>query len=157
MYSNNMVQIQKQKYQAYVTATQTVAKTKQIVMLYDGIIRFVQQAKEAIREKRIEDRYNMLIKATDIIGGLQACLDFENGGEIAKVLYSFYASAEGRLFSVHRSNSVETCDEVIADLKQMRDVWQEIDQNASGGTTGSAPVSTDAKPTKPDENITLSA
>jgi flagellar secretion chaperone FliS len=156
-----MVQpIQKQKYQAYVNATQTVAKTKQIVMLYDGAIRFVQQAKEAIRENRIEDRFKMLVKATDIIGGLQACLDFENGGDIAKVLYSFYASAEARLFAIHRSNSIEACDEVINDLKQMRDVWQEIDQKSSGGGASdqSAPAEQPAaRPANPDENITLSA
>ena len=90
--------VQKQKYQAYAAATQTVAKTKQVVMLYDGVIRFLQQAKEAISEKRIEDRYNLLIKASAIISGLQSCLDFEKGGDIAKVLYNFYVNIDGRIF-----------------------------------------------------------
>ena len=125
--------IQKQKYQAYAAATQTVARTKQIVLLYDGAIRFVQQAKEAIGDKRIEDRYNLLIKASEIITGLQACLDFEHGGEIAKILYQFYSSIDQRLFSIHRTNDVASCDEVIAELKQMRDVWQEIDQKTAVG------------------------
>ena len=132
---------QKQKYQAYAAATQTVARTKQIVLLYDGVIRFIKQAKEAIGENRIEDRYKLLIKASEIIGGLQACLDFENGGEVAKILYGFYASIDGRIFSVHRTNSIDTCDQVIAELKQMRHVWQEIDETTSTATgTQAAPA-----------------
>jgi flagellar secretion chaperone FliS len=118
----------KQKYQAYAAATQTVARTRQIVMLYDGAIRFVSQAKEAIRERRIEDRYHLLIKASAIVNGLQSCLDFEQGGKVAKILYQFYASLDQRLFAVQRSDSIEECDGILSDLKQMRDVWQEIDQ-----------------------------
>lgn len=151
----------KHKYHAYAAATQTVARTKQIVMLYDGTIRFMQQAKEAIRDKRIEDRYRMLTKASDVIMGLQGCLDFENGGDIGRILYSFYSMLDSRIFSIHRTNSIETCDEVLADLKKMRDVWHEIDQShASGDATSAAPTekneesaaSGDAEP-----GITLSA
>jgi flagellar biosynthetic protein FliS len=83
-----MSAVMKQKYQAYAAATQTVAGTRQVVMLYDGAIRFVQQAKEAIRERRIEDRYNLLMKASGIVSGLQNCLDFERGGKIAKISVS---------------------------------------------------------------------
>jgi|CXWL01.1.fsa_nt_gi flagellar protein FliS len=123
--------VEKQKYQAYATATQTVAPVRQIILLYEGTIRLVQQAKEAIAEKRIEDRYNLLIKASELVGGLQGCLDFDNGGEIAKILYSYYSSIDARLFAIHRTNSTTDCDGIIADLKQMRDAWNEIDQNSS--------------------------
>ena len=158
--------MEKQKYQAYATATQTVAKTRQIVMLYDGAIRFMRQAKEAIAQNRIEDRYNTLVKANDILMGLQSCLDFEKGGDIAKVLYGFYAGLIDRIFTIHRTNSSETCDEVIADLKQMRDVWDSIDQSSSH-PEGSQPPASAAPadvPSEPDGkkdgsagSITLSA
>jgi flagellar protein FliS len=128
----------KHQYQAYAAATQTVAKTRQIVMLYDGAIRFVHQAKEAIRERRIEDRYHLLIRASGVVTGLQSCLDFENGGSIAKILYQFYSSIDQRLFSIQRSNSLDECEQVLADLKQMRDVWQEIDQGIDLHSTPSA-------------------
>lgn len=150
----------KQKYQAYAAATQTVARTKQIVMLYDGIIRFVHQAKEAIQENRIEDRYNHLTKASEVIMGLQACLDFENGGNIAKVLYQFYSAIDSQIFLIHRNNSIEGCDNIIAEMKKMRDVWQEIDES---GATPSNPNPSPAKDeaTSPasvtDQAITLSA
>jgi flagellar biosynthetic protein FliS len=39
------------KYAAYQNAAQTTAsKTKQVVMLYDGLVRIIQQAKEAIEQ-----------------------------------------------------------------------------------------------------------
>lgn len=158
--------MEKQQYQAYAAATQTVAKTRQIVMLYDGTIRFMRQAKEAIAENRIEDRYNTLVKANDILMGLQSCLDFEQGGDIAKVLYSFYAGLIDRIFTIHRTSSTETCDEIIADLKQMRDVWDTIDRADSppgvamnpGEPDPSAPDSEnkDGKG-NPPQTITISA
>jgi flagellar protein FliS len=146
--------MQKSKYHAYANATQTVAKTQQIVMLYDGAIRFLRQAREAIKDHRIEDRYHLLSKASQVVNGLQSCLDFEKGGDVARVLYSFYASVDGRIFSIHRTNSIETCDEVIADVKQMRDVWHDIDNSSADKPAASeAPMSHEAMPM----NVTISA
>lgn len=152
----------RQQYQAYASATQTVAKTRQIVMLYDAAIRYIQQGKEAIREKRIEDRYNVLVKAGEIIFGLQSCLDFENGKDIARILYSFYSSIDNRLFTIHRTNNIELCDELIADLKQMREVWNDIDQNAPTDANAvvpapSAPANIAPEGSSPDQTVSLSA
>lgn len=150
--------VKRKQYQAYMSATYTVAKTKQVVMLYDGVIRFVRQAKDAIEAKRIEDRYNLLLKASEIITGLQGALDFEEGGEVAAILYNYYSSIDSRLFSIQRSNSLQTCDEVIADLKEMRDVWLAIDNSQSDGT-GPAPSqpSSGKGPEVPPSGITVSA
>lgn len=119
---------EKNKYQAYANATQTVAPTRQIVFIYDGAIRCVQQGKEAINEGQIEKRYHLLIKASGLINGLQGCLDFAKGEEIAKVLYDFYSSINMRLHAIQRNNSLTDCDAIIADLKRMRDVWEDIDR-----------------------------
>jgi len=111
-------------------------------------------------EKRIEDRYHLLLKASEIIFGLQSCLDFENGREIARILYQFYSSIDNRIFSIHRSASQETCDEIIAELKQMRDVWHEIDQGGVSDTPPPAPsVATAAPGTPPmmDGSVSVSA
>lgn len=132
------------QYQAYNMATQTVPKTRQIVMLYDGVIRFMQQAKEAIAEKRIEDRFNLLVRAGEVIISLQNCLDHENGGEIAQILNDYYSSIDMRILSIHRSNSMEMCDRVIAELKEMRNAWHQID---------SSPPQPVAIPTKSSANI----
>lgn len=131
-------------YKAYNRATHTVTKTRQVVMLYDGMIRFLQQAGEAIERKDYETRYNKLTRVTDIAIGLQACLDFEAGGDSAKVLYDFYASLELRIFQLHRTNDIEACQKIIAQVKEMRDMWDRFDREGDTGVNPSAPPASDA-------------
>lgn len=130
------------RHKAYQQASHTVAKTRQVVMLYDGMIRFMNQAKEAIESgdiMRIEERYQKLTKVTDIIAGLQACLDFNAGQEMSSVLYSFYASIERRVFNLHHAPDATVCAQIIAELKEMREVWNTIDRpDATDSSTNSA-------------------
>lgn len=123
----------KHPYQAYTAAMQTLAGTRQVVMLYDGVLRHLQQAADAMRENRIEARYNGLSRASEIIFGLQSCLDFEQGGDVANILYSFYSSIDARIFALHRSNSAEACEALIAEIRTMRDTWDQIDRGQTGG------------------------
>jgi flagellar protein FliS len=141
------------QYKAYSRANHTVSKTRQVVMLYDGAIRFIQQAIEAIEAKDYEKRYHRLTRASDILIGLQSCLDFDAGGDSAKVLYDFYSSLDLRIFAIHRSNDANACLEIISELKDMRDVWNRID---TGNAT--AAKAEEAKPAAdtPD-NLTVSA
>lgn len=115
------------KFASYQNANMTLQKTRQIVLLYDASIRFVQQAKQAIEEGNFELRFERLQKVSNILSGLHASLDFENGGEISVVLSSFYTGLDMKIISVNRSNSVEECDYIIDELKNMRDSWEKID------------------------------
>lgn len=117
----------RQKTQAYQQASQTVSKTRQIVMLYDGVIRFLSQAREAIEQRRFEERFHLLTRCTTIITGLQSSLDFEHSPQIAHTLFDYYTAIEARMLRLHQSNSLEECDALIADLKQMRTIWHDID------------------------------
>ena len=148
------------QYQAYSLATRTVAKTRQVVMLYDGAIRFLRQAKEAIAEKRIEDRFNLLKRAADIMTGLQSSIDFDNGGEVASVLHQFYTNMTTRILSVNfkREGGEQECDTLIEELKQMRDVWDSIDRNLNtqDNSNGATPAPSDTPPAEAS-SITLSA
>lgn len=119
------------RYKAYSKATHTVAKTRQIVMLYDGIVRFLSQAKEAMEKNEIERRFKTLSRCSEIIMGLQACLDYEAGGETANILNDFYASIDMRIMQLHRTNDAEECQKVIDEMKQMREVWNGIDHGAA--------------------------
>ncbi len=127
------------QYKAYSIATRTVAKTRQIVMLYDGAIRFLKQAQVASAENRIEDRFRLLVRASDIIVGLQSSIDFDNGGEVAQTLNKFYTNISMRILLVNSrpKEAVVLCEEIIGEIKQMRDVWDTIDSSMS---TTEAPV-----------------
>lgn len=136
----------------YVAAHHAINKTRQIVMLYDGIIKAVNAAKDAINHNNIQERFNNLERATNIINGLQASIDFENGGEIAQILEDYYMSIFLRLTSVNHNNSTEICEHVLNELKIMRDAWVEVDQITSTNNEIINKETKDTTDTKNDDN-----
>ncbi len=124
---------------AYAAASNAVSPLQAVVMLYDGMIRSISAAKLAIEEERIEDRFNHTKKASQILLGLQANLDFEKGGEVSPMLSQFYDTIFMRIQRINSANSIEVCDEVIRSLSNVRKSWHEL------ATTPNAQVSmTDA-------------
>lgn len=120
-----------QKLSSYQTANETVQKTRQVVMLYDAVIRFLKQAKTAIEEKNFEERMNLIQKANNIIVGLNSSIDFEKGGDISTMLHNFYSAIELRMMSLNTSNNIAACEQIIREIKMMRDAWDKIDQEVA--------------------------
>lgn len=124
---------------AYSYAAYNVSKTRQVVMVYDGIISAVQQARKSIEEQAHEARFNALQKACTLILGLQASLDHEQGGEITKMLDNFYFSMDMRIQRLNREPSTEQIDRILKEFRLMRDAWAEVDANATAnGEEGDA-------------------
>jgi flagellar protein FliS len=114
-------------YNAYQQASDTVDEVQQIVMLYEGAINFIKQAKDAIIEKNYEKRYNLIGKAIAIITGLNSCLNFtEETEETAKALDEFYNMIDMRLLHIQSEDSLDSCDKIIVDLKKMRNAWADV-------------------------------
>lgn len=121
--------INSHKHDAYKATNTMTRKTQQVVMLYDGAIRYLQQAKAAIGEQDHETKFNLLNKAQDILCGMKASLDFESGGEVAKLLEDYYAGIDMCIYEVHRSSDVERLETVIRHIKMMRDAWIDVDRD----------------------------
>lgn len=112
--------------QSYGQAAQIVPAGTQVVMLYDGILKCLSDARSAIEENRIVDRFNAIKKASDIVNGLNSGLDFENGGDIAPMLDQFYHYAFFRLQRACMESSVEIVDELTANITEMRNAWASV-------------------------------
>src|SRR5271154_6279210 len=97
-------EIHKKQCSAYGLANETASKMQQVIMLYDGIIKFVRQAHRAIGEKNIAERFNNLDKACKILIGLQSALDYTNGDRVAYILNHFYITMNLRLMALNQSN-----------------------------------------------------
>jgi flagellar protein FliS len=113
---------------AYKKAFETVSKTKQIVLLYEGALNLLKQTKQAIIDQNYEDRFNKGKKAYEIISNLNIYLDRENGGEIAETLSNWYSSVESLILYVITDKETEKCDIAINCVSKMKEAWVAIDE-----------------------------
>ncbi|MCP5405129.1 MAG: flagellar export chaperone FliS [Pseudomonadaceae bacterium] len=113
---------------------------EQVVMLYDGAIRFCNMAKEAIAAGDIQARHNSNKRAMEVVSYLLDILDHEKGGDVAKRLQMIYAFLLRRMLEVDFRNDPRICDEVVQHLQTLRASWHKIVQNERAKKAGSAPA-----------------
>lgn len=97
-----------------------------VVLLYDGAISFLEQAKVRITEKNYAQKGILISQALDIIAELDGSLNVEKGGDIAKNLHSLYAYCNSRLLLANLKMEIEPIDEVIHILSSFRSAFAEI-------------------------------
>ena len=97
-------------------------------MLYDGAIRFLLQASEAMRAYDSQMRFQRLSRAGEIVLALQSALDPTQGDKEAKQLHDFYNAIHREILALHRSYDYKRCEAVISELRDMREVWDMIDR-----------------------------
>ncbi|HKN93320.1 MAG TPA: flagellar export chaperone FliS [Thermoleophilaceae bacterium] len=113
--------------QAYKeSAILTAPPERLVVMLYDGIRRFLYQAAVAMREGNIESTNNRLQRAEAIIDELNATLDMSAGGEVASNLRSLYVFSKRHLMQARLKRSPEMIEEVSKILDTVGDAWRQI-------------------------------
>lgn len=105
---------------------ESLPPARQIVLLLDRAIRHLGEARQAIQERRIEARYHHVVKAHAIVSALQSCLDFERGGEIARLLDRLYEHTLGRLMLINLCDDAGICEELRQLLDRMRGGWAAI-------------------------------
>jgi len=114
--------------QAYKNAFASVDKTNQLIMLYDTAIASLQQARQAIIDKNIQERFNKISKVFQILTGLRDNLNHETGGEVAGILSDWYSGTSFRVLSINRTESLDMCDLCIKHIREMRDAWAEAEK-----------------------------
>jgi flagellar secretion chaperone FliS len=141
---------------AYGQAAETLAPAQQIVLLYDGAIRRIKEARDAIGRRAIRDRHAAVSKAAAIVDALHACLDHEQGGEIATNLDRLYTYFGLRLQQINLGDDVRICDELVARLGELRASWAQIaDRAAAAGAAGPGPAPAGARPAEAGTAVTI--
>ena len=97
-----------------------------IVMLYDGALRFMSEARRAIERKDIPARRHAVSRALAIVSELQNTLDLESGGELAQSLDGLYVFVIERLTQASVSQEVRSIDEAVRVIATLRDGWAGI-------------------------------
>lgn len=129
----------RQAMNAYGQAVETTPPAKQIVMLYDGILRQITVARDAIENGRVNDRFIAVQKATLIVEALQGCLDHEKGGEIAPQLDQIYTYIIFRLQAINIDNDPAICDELLERAGDLRGSWATLAETEAPTARQAAP------------------
>ena len=73
-----------------------------------------------------EDKEHHVERALSCIYFLQKCLDFENGGDLAKNLFKVYEYCRSQIIAVTLTNSDKTLDNSIDFAKTVLEGWEGI-------------------------------
>ena len=94
-----------------------------VVALYDGAIRQLHRAIQAVREDDTVGRRVAVKKVVDILMYLQARLRPDVGGTAASTLSDFYAAMFTLTLEASHIASVDGLMEVIRCIRNVRDAW----------------------------------
>jgi flagellar protein FliS len=109
-------------------AVETRSPLELVVMLYDGALRYLGEAKTAVIRKDVATRAAAVSRALAILTELQGTLNVKEGGDIAERLDSLYAYAIGRLLDVTTKQDATAIDDVVKVLVPLRESWAQIAQ-----------------------------
>lgn len=95
------------------------------IALYDGIIRFMNQAIDAVDQNDTNRRRVAVKRAMDIIVHLQVTLDRNRGGKPAEALTEFYTAMFALMLQGSQANSRQRFEQVIANVRNVREAWKQ--------------------------------
>jgi flagellar protein FliS len=107
-------------------ALEAASAVELVVALYDGIIRFLYVACEAVDRGDEEARRAAVKRALDIILHLQARLRMDVGGRPAKALSEFYAATFAQILQGSQAASRPRLEHAITCVRNVRDAWREV-------------------------------
>jgi len=106
------------------TQTQTATGAELVVMLYEGAIRFLQQALHAIEAEDTQGAHNALIRAQRIVEELQIRIDRERG-PVADGLNALYAFMLRELEAANAKKDRQRVLAAIGLLNELLTAWRQ--------------------------------
>ncbi|MEI0579567.1 flagellar export chaperone FliS [Brachyspira pilosicoli] len=122
----------------------TASQNRLVIMLYDGAIKFLENACNAMDKKHgTEEAHNNIMKAQEIIYELLSSLNYD-AKEIAERLASIYTYMNQRLTEANISKTKPPILEVIKYLKELKTAWEGVEQKLSSHTPNVAKEANDS-------------
>lgn len=93
------------------------------LMLYDGAIRFGEQARIAIENKEIENSYNLIVRAENIILELTNSMKDEIAPETCANMRRLYIYCYEQLIEANVKKTIEPLENALKVLRHLRETW----------------------------------
>ncbi len=114
-------------YQTYQqNSVGTASPGELTLMLYNGCLKFLKQAKTAIETGNVQDKNTNLQKAQKIIQELMVTLNTDVA--IGNQMMQMYDYMNRRLIDANVKNDVTIIEEVEGLVTEFRDTWKEVIQ-----------------------------
>ncbi len=97
-----------------------------ITRMFDGAMTRIAQAKGEMERKHIARQGELISKAINILGSLEACLDYTRGGDLAKNLGGLYEYMIMSLVQANMDKDSAKLDEVIRLILEIKSAWVQI-------------------------------
>jgi flagellar secretion chaperone FliS len=101
-----------------------------VVMLYDGAIRFLVEAKACLTKNDVKGKRTAINRALAILGELQSTLRIEEGGELAQSLDKLYNYMTSRILDSNLKGTPNGLDESIKLLRILNSAWTQVARGA---------------------------
>ncbi len=113
------------------------------LMLFDGAIKFLQQAKEGLDNGDHEASYNGISRCQDIIMELINSLQPQHSPDLCEKISALYTFMYTQLVKACTERDPKIAEEVLELLRYERETWQQLmdrlaQENASGAESASA-------------------
>ena len=93
------------------------------MMLYDGAIRFCEQARIALVANDYEKSYTMISRVQKIISEMSSTLKHDVFPELCGKLAALYNFAYRKLIEANVDHKIESLDEALGVLRFQRETW----------------------------------
>ena len=104
----------------------TQSRGNLVVMLYEGAMKFLEQAIIAIEARDSGEKGRLIARAMDIITELDSSLDFNASGELCGNLRSLYDFMHRHLLQANTKSDAGALREVINLLDDLNQAWKAI-------------------------------
>ena len=119
----------KNPYSAYSNNKVTTASPAELtLMLYEGAIKFCNQAKKEMEAGEYGKGIKCIQKARNIIVELQTTLDFKY--PVARDFDRLYTYFFHLMIQCTTKQDMEALEELLVQLRDLRDIWKEIMKTA---------------------------
>lgn len=121
-----------QQYQRVNTQTSiTDADPHRLIqLLINGALERINMAKAQMQGNNIEAKGKLIGKTIEIVNGLRGYLDLDKGQDLSQRLDSLYEYMTHTLFEANLKNDPEKLDEVSYLLRQVKEAWDGIREEA---------------------------